>query len=464
MINIKEHIFRAYDLRGQEQKGELTPELFELLGRVYGSYCMREHPGDEVVVGYDSRESSRRFALALIQGLVYVGCKVVNIGMVTTPMMYWAQHHFNTKVGVMITASHNPIGWNGAKFASGLSQTLGGDNLKKLYTAIQNSDFVKQTGGEVQERNILDEYIQDLASRIQIQNPQKVLVNTGNGTAGLVMPKLLNKIGCEIVEMHTDIDSSYPHYMPNPIAVEMIKDTEQAVQNSDVDLALMLDGDGDRIGLVSNKGQSVLPDYFFVFLLRKILENNPGATIVYDVSCTQAIQDEIDRLGGKGVMCPVGHINVKSAIKEHKAALGGESSGHKAFADGYYGFDDGAFAGLKLVEYFSQYQQPVSDLVDNLPQYVTSPRWLCPVSDKEKFEIVPKLAHKFKEQGYDVREVDGARVQFENGFGLVRASNTSGSLMMRFEARTQEQLQETEDMFRQKLKECGVVVENWDIG
>ena len=464
MLNINKDIFRAYDVRGQEQKGELTTELFELLGRAYGSHCLRENIAQTIVVGYDSRESSHKFAKTLIQGLVSTGCEVIDLGMVVTPMMYWAQHYFNTKGGVMITASHNPVGWNGAKFASGLSQTLGGDNLKKLYTIIQDNDFLEQTGGTVREHNILDEHIQDLATKARVVQKQKVLVNTGNGTAGLVVSKILKAAGCEVVELHTEIDSSYPHYMPNPIAQEMIQDTEQAVQNNNVDFALMFDGDGDRVGLVDGDGRTISPDYFFIFLLRRVLQEKPGATIVYDVSCTQAIQDEIDRLGGKGVMCAVGHTNVKDAIKKHNAALGGESSGHIAFAHGYYGFDDGVFTGLKLAEYFSDYKESVSDLEKQLPHYVTSPRWSFSASEKEKFEIVQKVADALKQQGYDTQTLDGVRVQFENGFGLMRASNTSGSIVMRFEAKTQEQLQEIENIFKQHLQNIGGVAENWEIG
>ena len=464
MTNINQNIFRAYDVRGQEQKGELTPELFELLGKAYGSYCVRGNIAQTVVVGYDSRESSCAFAQALIPGILSAGCKVINLGMVVTPMMYWAQHRFNTNGGVMITASHNPLGWNGAKFAMGLSQTLGGDDLKSLYAIIKNNDFVEGKKGTAQQHDILNDYIQDLLGKVAIQKKQKVLVNTGNGTAGLVMPKLLKTAGCEVVELHTDINSSYPHYMPNPIAPEMIQDTEQAVQNSDVDFALMLDGDGDRIGLINNKGRAIAPDYFFIFLLQKMLQQKPGATIVYDVSCTQAIQDEINRLGGKGVACKIGHTNVKDAIKKNNATLGGEASGHIAFARGYYGFDDGVFTGLKLVEYFSERTEPVSDLEQQLPQYITSPRLSFPADDSEKFNLVQKVTEKFQEQGYATQTLDGVRVQFDYGFGLMRASNTSNSIMMRFEAKTQKQLQEIEDMFTQQLKSVGGVAEKQEIG
>lgn len=464
MIDIKEHIFRAYDVRGQEQKGELTPELFELLGRAYGSHCIRENFSDTVVVGYDSRESSRAFATALIQGLVTTGCKVINLGMVVTPMMYWAQHRFNIPAGVMITASHNPIGWNGAKFAAGLSQSFGGENLKSLYTMIQNNDFIEKSGGAVEDKDITEIYIQDLLSKAKIQKKQKVLVNTGNGTAGMVVPQLLKAAGCEVVEMHTEIDSSYPNYMPNPIAQDMIRSTEHAVQSSDVDFALMFDGDGDRVGLVDNQGRAISPDYFLIFLLQKILEEKPGATIVYDVSCTRAIQDEIDRLGGKGVMSPIGHTHIKDAIQKNSAALGGEASGHISFAHGYYGFDDGVFTGLKLAEHFSKYTEPVSDLEKQLPQYITSPRWIFPFADSEKFELVERVAKRFQEQGHTTQTLDGVRVQFDYGFGLFRASNTSGSIVMRFEAKTQEQLQEIEDMFKQHIQACGGVAENWEMG
>ena len=456
MAFIAQEIFQPNDIRGPN----IRAESFQLLGLAYGTYCMDKNI-TQVVVGHDSRASSAEFAQSTIQGLIRAGCKVIDLGMVTTPMMYWAQYYFKTKGGFMVTASHSPVDWNGAKIMSGFSQSLYKEHLFALYTMITTDQFKEQPGGSVRKETIQDHYIQDLVNRVHIQNKPKILINTGNGTAGLLTKQLFQQAGCEVVEMHAQIDDTYPHYMPNPIAQDMIQDTEREARNQRVDCALMFDGDGDRVGMIDETGRNITPDYLLIFLVQQLFESQRSGVVVYDILCSKALEESIKKLGGTPVVSKTGHSFIKQKMQDAKADLGGEASGHIFMSHGYYGFDDALYAGLKLCEYFSQQTQPVSKLVEKLPRYVTTPRIILPMSQTQKVEIIQNLATDFQQQGYSISTLDGVMVYFEHGFGLARASNTSDAIILRFEAKTQEHMRAIQDIFKKQLQQYIQIANDW---
>ena len=463
MAHIAEHIFRAYDIRGREGEGELTEEAFELLGRAYGTYLARKGV-DTLVIGHDSRGTSEAYSAAAVRGLVATGRKVIDIGTCLTPMSYWAQFYFKTEGGMMITASHNPVGWNGAKFASGMAQALGGDALKELYDMVVAEDFIQQEGGSVEVQDIKEQYFEDILSRVKIAKGFKVVVATGNGTAGLFGPELLRRAKCEVIERYTEVDPTYPHYTPNPAEVEMMEDLGEVVRAEGADYGVAFDGDGDRVGIVDENGETISPDRLLIFLAKLLLNEKAGATVVFDVTSTQAIAEEVGANGGTAIMSATGHSNMKATMQKVSADLGGEASGHMFFTHGYYGFDDASYAALKLVEFFSTQDKAISELVAQLPQYVATPRYYVEVADAVKFDVVKKLTEQFKGEGYEVADMDGARVSFEEGWGIVRASNTTPALVVRCEAKTQERLDEILQIFKDKLSVFEGVGGEWKAG
>lgn len=460
MSYINQSIFRAYDVRGRESADELNVDALELLGRAYGTYLAKRNI-DTVVIGHDSRSTSESFHEAAIGGLRSTGRHVIDLGTILTPMMYWAQYRFNTAGGMMITASHNPVGWNGAKFASGLSGTLGGEDLLNLYEMIEGDDFFESKKTPVRTEDIKEAYIDDLVGRVPIKRSFKIVVNTGNGTAGLFVPDLLREAGVEVIEHNTNLDSSYPNYTPNPAELEMMEDTARLVRDHGADLGFAFDGDGDRVGLVDEKGSIVWPDQYMIFLARLVLQNVPGAKIIYDVKSSQALQEDIRAHGGVPIMAATGHSKIKAAMQKEGAQLAGELSGHMFFKYNYYGFDDASFAALNLLHYFSQEDKSVSAFVAETPSYVSTPGYYASVPDDKKAHVVDELREEFKKEGYDVIDIDGARVIFEHGWGLVRVSNTTPAITLRFEAKSQEELDKIESIFRKKLERFPFVDKEW---
>lgn len=450
-------------MRGRESENELHPAALELLGKAYGTYLERRGV-KMAVIGHDSRATSSSFHEAAMRGLRSTGRSVIDLGTILTPMMYWAQHHFDTEGGMMITASHNPVGWNGVKFASGLSQTLGGDALQQLYTMIREDDFIEREEGAVRQEDIKKEYIEDLVGRVSLERKFKIVVNTGNGTAGLFVPDLLRAAGCEVIEHNTQPDPTYPHYTPNPAEVEMMEDTARVVVANGADLGFAFDGDGDRVGLVDERGTVVSPDCYLIFLARLVLERVPGAKIIFDVKSSQALKEDIEAHGGVGIMAPTGHSKIKAVMQRENAELAGEASGHVFFKYNYYGFDDASFAALTLLEYFSKENKTISEFVASVPSYIATPTYYAQTPDDKKVHVVDELIKEFKREGYEVDETDGAKVMFEHGWGLVRVSNTVPALTLRFEAKTQEELDVIEGIFREKIGRFEEVSGEWVAG
>ena len=459
---LKPSIFREYDIRGRETPDELNEQVLYLIGCGYGTFLKRRSI-DRLVVGRDCRGTSEVFQKALIDGLLATGLEVLDLGMVTTPMLYWAQFHHKTLGGAMVTASHNPAGWNGVKLAVGYSLTTNSEQLKEIYQLIDREDFAKGHG-KVTLAPIDDEYVADLVKRVNIKGRPRVLLNTGNGTAGKIGPRLLKEAGIEVLELHTRIDPTFPHYTANPSSVEMMEDTGTHVRDQKADLGVAIDADGDRLGITDENGNTIWPDLFMIPLIRQLLQKKPGSKIIFDVKCSAALEDDIREHGGVPVMWKTGHSFIKEKISEDKAALGVELSGHIFIVQDYYGFDDALFAGLKVIEALSQRSQKLSEFLSTVPKWYSSPVYNAYCADEEKYKIADELAAEFKKKGYKVFDLSGARVTFDGGWGLVRASSNLPQLVLRFEARTKEKLPEIENIFREMLKKYPSVGTKWETG
>lgn len=453
-------MFREYDIRGQETADELSDESIYLIARGFGK-MLHDAGILDCIVGHDARATSESFHAQALKALTESGINCIDIGTVTTPMSYFAQYHYKVKGLCMITASHNPAGWNGLKIGMDFSNTFGPADLGHLYTIIEEEDYA---GGEgtVRKEDIKDAYINDLVARAKLAKPLKVLVNTGNGTAGLFAPEFFRKAGCEVVEHLTDVDPSYPNYTANPDGEKMMQDTGAQVLKNGCDIGIAIDGDGDRLGIVDEKGATVWPDRYIILLSRLVLAKKPGAKIVFDVKVSEALPEDIAAHGGVPVMWKTGHSYIKAKLAEENAALAGEMSGHIFFGDDFYGFDDAFFAGLKLFEYLASQKETLSELVAATPYYVSTPTIQVKTTDEEKYDIVNKLLETFKTEGYKVVDISGARVYMDGGWGLVRASSNTPTLVLRFEAKTQATLDKIMALFKEKLSAFPNVSTEWD--
>ncbi|KKQ96458.1 MAG: hypothetical protein A3C27_01520 [Candidatus Levybacteria bacterium RIFCSPHIGHO2_02_FULL_39_36] len=457
---LKKTMFREYDLRGRESEDELNDTSVYYLGRGFGAFLTKRNL-KETVVGHDARATSESFHANMIKGLTESGIYVIDIGTVTTPMSYWSQYFLKVKGLVMITASHNPAGWNGVKFGTDFSYTLLTDEMQELYDIIAKDKFVDGKGS-VTKKDIRDDYIRDLLSRASITKKFKILLNTGNGTAGLFAPELLRQAGCEVVEHFTNVDPSYPNYTPNPDGTAMMEDTGKQTVANKCDLGFAFDGDGDRLGLVDEKGNIIWPDRYIILLSRLVLSKHPGAKIVFDVKVSEALPEDIKAHGGVPIMWKTGHSYIKAKLAEENAAMAGEMSGHIFFVDDFYGFDDAFFAGLKMLEYLSTEDKPLSEIIADTPYYVSTPTIQVKTTDEDKYKVVDELVEEFKTEGYKVNDINGARVYIKDGWGLVRASSNTPTLVLRFESKTQEGLDKIKDIFKQKLDRFDVVNKEWD--
>ncbi len=463
MANLKKTMFREYDLRGLVNDDELNPASMEVIARAYAAMLVKRDI-KKVVLGYDYRSYSESLAKAAVKGLTESGIDVVYLGMILTPMMYSAQYFHKTEGGVMITASHNPNGWSGVKLALGYSQTLGPEDIKELYDFTVSEEFVTGTGTVIEE-DFLPEYLRDITSRIKMGRKLKVVVNTGNGTAGPIVPKILRAAGVEVEELLTELDWSFPRYSPNPAKEEMMEDTGRHVIETQADVGLAIDADGDRLGVTDEKGETIWPDKYLIVLARDVLERVPGSSIVFDVKCTQALPDDIKAHGGKPVIWKTGHSYIKAKLWETEAALGGEMSGHIFYGKpDYYGFDDASFTALKLLEYLSKQDMSLSHILATTPQYFSTPSLQADCDDEKKYDVVARLTEDFKKDGHEVIDINGARVVFPDGWGLVRASSNMPVLVLRFEAKSQEKLDEIEKLFREKLSHYPEVGKKWESG
>lgn len=457
---LKKTMFREYDLRGREAEDELNDSSMYYIGRGFGTFLTKRNIKD-VVVGHDARSTSESFHTNAVKGLLECGLNVIDIGTVTTPMSYWAQYYYKVKGLVMVTASHNPAGWNGVKLGSDFSYTLLTKELEEVYDTIAKEEFARGSGS-VRKEDIREAYIQDLLSRAKITKKFKILVNTGNGTAGLFVSDILRRGGSEVVEHNTNLDATYPNYTPNPDGLAMMEDTAKQTVINACDLGFAFDGDGDRLGLVDEKGWIIWADRWIILLARLVLSKHPGAKIVFDVKVSEALPEDIKAHGGVPIMWKTGHSYIKAKLTEEKAAMAGEMSGHIFFVDDFYGFDDGFFAALKLLEYLSTQNKPLSQIIATTPYYVSTPTIQVKTTDEDKYKVVEELTTEFKKEGYRMVDINGARVYMDDGWGLVRASSNTPTLVLRFESKTQEGLEKIKSLFKKKLDRFDVVSKEWD--
>ena len=435
--SINPQIFREYDIRGIVGK-DLTPASVTSIGKAIGTYIRRGN-GKNMVLGRDVRSSSVEFCNILSKALNSTGCNVIDIGMVPTPVLYFALHHFNADGGVMITGSHNPPEFNGFKISQGF-HSLYGEKVQELKGLIEVNDFEVGTG-TTQQQPVLAEYMEKICSILEIPRKIKVVVDGGNGCFGIVGPDLLKKLGQTPIELFSEPDGTFPNHHPDPTVSENLTDLIEKVRLENAELGIGFDGDADRIGVVDEKGNILWGDQLLTIFARDILSRNPGATIVGEVKCSQNLYKDIKKHGGVPVMAAAGHSLIKNKMRETGALLAGEMSGHICFADNYYGFDDAIFAACRVLQIVAQSNTKVSEMLADLPETAYTPEIRIDCPDDQKFKIVRELTEIFREK-YEVIDIDGVRVNFDDGWALIRASNTQPVLVLRLEAVTKERLKE----------------------
>lgn len=433
---MNQNIFREYDIRGIVGE-HLTDETVAVLGKALGTFFNRKG-ARRIAVGFDARESSPRFCELLTRGFNETGCDAVLVGMVPTPVLYHTVFTRDVDGGVMITGSHNPPDHNGFKVCLG-KQTLFGSQIQEIKQIALAGEY-SSGAGTIENIEVLDDYIKDIEARISLGNRQlKAVVDGGNGMGGVTGVPVYEKLGVRLVKLFTEPDSTFPNHHPDPTVTENLQDCIRAVRESGADLGIAFDGDGDRIGVVDETGRIIWGDELMVLLSREILKENPNATIIAEVKCSQNLFDDIKNHGGNPIMWKAGHSLIKAKMKETGAALAGEMSGHIFFADRFYGFDDATYAGARVLEILSRTDKKLSELLADLPETFSTPELRVDCADERKFEVVARIAEEFA-QTNEVITIDGARILFENGWGLVRASNTQAILVLRFEADSEENL------------------------
>jgi phosphomannomutase/phosphoglucomutase len=434
---LKPTIFREYDIRGIADS-ELQDADVEELGTAIGTYLQR-NSGRKVNLARDCRLSYGRLAEALTRGLLARGCEETDIGVMPTPLLYYSVFRLNAEGAVMITGSHNPPEYNGFKVMSGLS-TIYGAQIQEIRKLIENHDFA--TGqGVLKTADVATPYVMEIPGKIRLDRRVKVVLDAGNGTAGPVMHRLLQKLNCDAVELFFDMDGTFPNHHPDPTVEKNLKHLVAAVAEHKAEFGVSFDGDGDRIGAVDEKGNVVWGDQLLLIFAREILTRKPGSTFIGEVKCSQVLYDELRRLGGNPIMWRTGHSLIKAKMKETKAEMAGEMSGHIFFADRYYGYDDALYAACRLLEIVAASGRPLSTQLEGLPKMISTPEIRVDCADDVKFDVVKRVADHFRKIR-EVVDVDGVRVLFDQGWGLVRASNTQPVLVLRFEAANEELLNE----------------------
>lgn len=445
--DIPASIFRAYDIRGIVGQ-TLDTDIAYRIGEAVGSQVTAQ--GEKgVVVGADGRLSSPELSAALIQGIRDSGQDVINIGTVPTPLVYFATHCMDANSGVMITGSHNPADYNGFKIVIG-GKTLANEEIKALYQRIITNDFTSGSG-ELENIDIIEHYQQHIANDIALAKPLKVVLDCGNGVAAAVAPMLIEELGCTVIPLYCEIDGTFPNHHPDPGKPENLQDVINAVAEHDADIGLAFDGDGDRLGVVTNQGNIIYPDRLMMLFAKDIASRNPGADIIYDVKCSRRLAGLISSYGGRPIMWKTGHSLIKAKMQETGALLAGEMSGHIFFKERWFGFDDGIYSAARLLEIIGSETCDSQTLFDNFPDDVSTPEINIEVTEESKFTIVEQLQQRASFEGADVSTIDGVRADFDNGWGLVRASNTTPVLVLRFGAEDEEALGDIQARFKSEL-------------
>ena len=441
------HIFRAYDIRGLAEE-ELDDETVYRIGAAIGTIAggLDEQT---LVLGYDGRASSGRIKAALEKALLQSGRDVIDIGLVPTPLMYFATHRISSQSGVMVTGSHNPAEYNGLKIVL-QKQTLAEGSIDKIQHLAQSGKFSKGNGHMIQQ-DIIPDYFDEMIGDIAIAMPLKIVIDAGNGATGHIAPGLFEELGCEVVPLYCEVDGSFPNHPPDTGNENNLRDLAAAVTRESADFGIAFDGDGDRVAAVTGSGRIIRADTLLMLFAQDVVARNPGADVVYDVKCSNNLGQLITRLGGRGVLWKTGHALMKQKMVETGAILGGEFSGHMFFADRWFGFDDGMYAAGRLAEILSSGDDTLDDLIDRLPKSSSTPEFILPVDEADKFALIQAFQERARFPDGRVNNLDGVRVDFSHGWGLLRASNTSAALTARFEGSDDAALEDVMSAFREQL-------------
>ncbi len=450
MSQLPKEIFKAYDIRGIVGK-TLTPEIVNSIGRAIGSEA-RARQQTSVVIGRDGRLSGPELSAALARGIQAAGVDVIDLGRVATPMVYFATHRLGTQSGVMVTGSHNPPDYNGLKIVIA-GETLSGRAIQALRERADRGNHVSGKGAYTQ-RDIAEDYLSRIVRDVKLARPMKVAVDCGNGVPGAFAPELYRRLGCEVRELFCDVDGHFPNHHPDPSVPENLEDLIRLLKETDAEIGFAFDGDGDRLGVVTKDGSIIYPDRQLMLFAADVLSRNPGTSIIFDVKCTRNLAPWIERHGGKPVLWKTGHSLIKAKLKETGALLAGEMSGHIFFRERWYGFDDGLYAGARLLEYLSR-QPDISATLHGIPDSVSTPELQIRLKEGENYSLIEKLQRVARfDNPLRIITLDGLRVEYADGFGLARASNTTPVVVLRFEGDSQAALERIKEDFRRVLLEA----------
>ncbi len=446
-------IFREYDIRGIAEK-DLTDEVVELIGLAYGTKII-EAGLKNITIGRDCRTSSDRIFNSLARGILRTGVNITNLGIITSPVLYFSLYGLNVDGGIMITASHNPPDYNGFKAAIG-KNVLSSEEIQNLKTKIETESFlISKTKGKISDYNIIKNYKEDILKNIKITRKLRIGVDSANTPVGLFAKDILSYAGCEVYELFAEPDGNFPNHHPDPSIEENLIDLRNLVKKEKLDLGIAFDGDADRLGVLDENGDLIYSDMILLILARAVIKELPGSKIIAEVKCSKNLFDEIRNCGGSPIMWKTGHSNIKRKIKEEKAPLAGELSGHIFFSDKHHGYDDALYAALRLIEVLSQSDSSISEMLTNIPKMYSTPEIRIDFPEHEKFEVINKLIEVIKEENdnsFDLITVDGIRLENSKGWALVRASNTQPALTIRFEADSEPNLKELVAYVSEKLK------------
>lgn len=450
--NINKGIFRGYDIRGI-YNDDLTENVAYTIGRSYGTILQNDYKKSKVIVGMDNRISSPILKKALISGILDTGVDVIDIGLVTSPMLYFANEIYNIQAGIMVTASHNPKEYNGFKIAFDKKGEICGSEIEELRDFTLSCNFVDGKG-EVQEVNIKEKYVQMMVSKFDFKKRLKVVVDAGNGTASIIVKDIFDKLDLDVEYIYCDSNPDFPNHHPDPAELENMIKLQEKVKEVGADIGVAFDGDCDRVGCVDNLGNVIPSDYYMAIMSRYILPNVDVKKVMFDVSCSKTLSDEIRRCGGEPRIYKTGNSYIKREMLKEGILFGGEISGHTFFKDKFYGFDDGIYAALRMIEVIDNEKITLNQIASTLKRYNSTPVMKITVGDDKKEEIIEKVKKSCQDKGYNTETIDGARVDFDDGFVIIRMSNTTPKITVRYEADTEERLDELKEEFDNIIKKC----------
>ena len=444
-MEITKSIFWEYDIRGT-YPDQINEEIVKKIAVAISLKCQQERV-DEICIGRDGRLSGKSLLNSLSEGLLENGINVTNLCLVTTPLLYYAAKKSKSKSGAMITGSHNPKNYNGIKLVINDKPVSG----KEIFNLIQHKKDISSSPGKIISKDIKEDYILEVTKNIKINKDKKIklVIDCGNGAAGCIAPELYKNIGCDVIELYSEVDGNFPNHHPDPGKTENLKDLIQEVKKNNADLGLAFDGDGDRVGLVTNKGEIIFPDKILMMFSQDILSSQKGS-IIFDVKCSNALPEIIKDLGGNPIMSPTGHFHIKNGIKKYNPLLAGEMSGHIFFNDKWYGFDDGHYSGARIIELIWKRNESISEINEKLPKSFSTPELNIDVTDETKFKIIEDFSSQCSLEGEKIT-IDGLRINFDNGWGLLRASNTTPKLVLRFEGDSMNSLNKIKNDFLNEL-------------